>query len=95
MENDCYGGGKYCAVESTNANIKGRDIVAEDLRQLCMWDHLTESNNTQKWWDYMQHVHARCYSNINEDCSERAHQELDINWEDTQKCVSESFSTSD
>ena len=32
LESDCFGGGKYCAVESTNSNIKGRDIVMEDLR---------------------------------------------------------------
>ena len=32
LDNDCFGGGRYCAVESTNANIKGRDIVLEDIR---------------------------------------------------------------
>ena len=38
LENDCFGGGKYCAVESSNGNIKGRDIVLEDLRQICLWN---------------------------------------------------------
>jgi hypothetical protein len=33
IESDCYGGGKYCAVEPSNAAIKGREIVLEDLRQ--------------------------------------------------------------
>lgn len=32
LKNDCYGGGKYCAVEPTNDNIKGREIIDEDLR---------------------------------------------------------------
>lgn len=32
LKNDCYGGGKYCAVESSNRNIKGREIILEDLR---------------------------------------------------------------
>lgn len=32
LDDDCFGGGRYCAVESTNMNIKGRDIVLEDLR---------------------------------------------------------------
>ena len=44
LENDCYGGGKYCAVEPSNANIKGHEIVLEDLRQLCLWEHLSEKN---------------------------------------------------
>ena len=32
LDNDCYGGGKYCAVESSNENIRGRGIILEDLR---------------------------------------------------------------
>ena len=32
LNNDCYGGGKYCAIEPSNDKIKGRDIVTEDLR---------------------------------------------------------------
>ena len=32
MNNDCYGGGRYCAIEPSNDNIKGREIVLEDLR---------------------------------------------------------------
>ena len=46
LENDCFGGGKYCAVESTNAKLKGRDIVLEDLRQLCIWENLSSTNQT-------------------------------------------------
>lgn len=37
LENDCYGGGKYCAVETSNMNIKGREIILEDLRQKCLY----------------------------------------------------------
>ena len=59
-----------------------------------MWDHLSAANKTIDWWRYMKHVHAQCYSNINEDCSRRAHEQLNISWDDTQKCVAESFSTS-
>merc|ERR1712137_136528 len=29
---DCYGGGKYCAVEPSNRKINGQEIVEEDLR---------------------------------------------------------------
>lgn len=37
VEADCWGGGKYCAVESSNENMKGKDIVLEDLRQKCIY----------------------------------------------------------
>jgi len=32
LDNDCYAKGKYCAVEASNEEIKGREIVLEDLR---------------------------------------------------------------
>ncbi len=32
LDNDCYGGGKYCAVEPSNSMQKGREIIDEDLR---------------------------------------------------------------
>jgi hypothetical protein len=32
LNNDCYADGKYCAVETTNEKIKGREIIDEDLR---------------------------------------------------------------
>lgn len=32
IASDCYGGGKYCAVEPSNDAIKGKEIVLEDMR---------------------------------------------------------------
>lgn len=32
LKNDCYGGGKYCAIENSDSKIQGRDIILEDLR---------------------------------------------------------------
>lgn len=37
INKDCYGGGRYCAVEPSNENIKGQEIMLEDLRQKCLW----------------------------------------------------------
>lgn len=95
LDNDCFGGGKYCAVEASNANIKGRDIVLEDLRQICMWEHLKESNDTHLWWRYQKHLHKNCYSVISEDCSKRSHEQIEISWDKTMQCVADSFGTSD
>ena len=33
----CYGGGKYCAQESETSKLTGREIVEEDLRQICVY----------------------------------------------------------
>jgi len=91
LEKDCLGGGRYCAVESSNANIMGRDIVLEDVRQLCLWEELSTKNDTIKWWKYMKRIHSTCYSVINEQCSERAHEFVDLDWDTTQQCVKDSF----
>ena len=44
VENDCFGGGKYCALEAGNMAIKGQEIILEDLRQACLWKNLKATN---------------------------------------------------
>ena len=96
LENDCFGNGKYCAVEPSNENIRGREIILEDIRQKCIYNRAYESEKTRViWWDYMTHVHQNCYSVINEDCSRTAHTKLGIDFEQTMECVYGSFSSND
>lgn len=93
--NDCFGAGKYCALEPGNLAIKGQEIVLEDLRQLCLWKSLKATNQTDLWWNYIEKVHSTCFNVINEDCSQRAHTKLGLSWTDTNKCVRESFTGKD
>lgn len=92
IESDCYGGGKYCAVEPSNDAIKGREIVLEDLRQKCLYNKLKSTNQEEMWFSYIQRVHQTCYATINEDCSFNAHKHLKLDFDETQKCVDDSFS---
>ena len=32
ISKNCFAGGKYCAIDTTNSMIKGTDIMLEDLR---------------------------------------------------------------
>lgn len=95
LDNDCYGGGHYCAIEPTNDRIKGKEIVMEDLRQRCLFNSLQESGNTTKWFDYLERVHVTCYNTIDETCSMKAHERLGLDWVQTQNCVANSFSKDD
>lgn len=52
-------------------------------------------NATDKWWDYISRVHSHCYNVINEDCSKRAFEHLKLSWDETQKCIDDSFSSTD
>lgn len=96
LKNDCYGGGRYCAVEPSNEDIKGREIILEDLREKCLYRKTYNDLNQRKlWWDYMTYVHQNCYNVINEDCSRRGHERLGLDFQETQRCVKSSFSSSD
>ena len=83
IDTDCYGGGKYCAVEPSNESIKGREIVLEDLRQYCLYQEMERSGQESKWFDYMERVHSQCYNEINEDCSFNAHKHLGLDFDIT------------
>jgi hypothetical protein len=96
LKEDCYGAGKYCAVEPSNEQIKGREIIDEDLRQKCLYNQVySELKTRYLWWAYMKYVHYNCYSVINEDCSRSAHEKLGLSFEQTTKCVRDSFKSSD
>lgn len=38
---DCYSDGAYCAIDTSNGNLLGREIIQEDLRQMCLWNRVT------------------------------------------------------
>lgn len=37
-KDNCYGDGKYCVHDNTNAAAKGKDIINESLRILCLYE---------------------------------------------------------
>ena len=44
MHANCFGGGKYCATDSGNDLILGKEIVMEDLRQMCIYQQSYDDN---------------------------------------------------
>ena len=32
LQSDCFGGGKYCAIDSNNKGKRGQEIILEDVR---------------------------------------------------------------
>lgn len=96
LEKHCFSNGKYCALDSGNSKLSGREIVLEDLRQMCVYEKAYANERTrQMFWDYIKNIHEECNNNLNEDCSRFAHKEIQLEWDSTQKCVKDSFSTSD
>lgn len=93
--NDCYGEGKFCALNQSNINLKGQEIINEDLRQACVYNNsMSDNGNAQNFWDYMARAHASCAGYINEDCSKRVHSDLNLDFDETMGCVRKSFDKS-
>ena len=54
----CYGNGKYCSLESEDSNLSGREMLMEDLRQLCIYQFAYNQNGKRNmFWDYVKEVH--------------------------------------
>lgn len=54
---ECVSDGKYCAMNHISQNQQGKDIIYEDLREICLYNILERKGQTKLWWDYMENVH--------------------------------------
>lgn len=91
-ENECFGDGKYCAINHDNTKLSGHEIILEDIRQKCIYNNsMSENDNAVNFWDYIKRAHAFCPDYINEDCSRNTHKDLSLSWEETMACVDDSF----
>ena len=94
-QNECFGDGKYCSPNHsntlTNFFVKGKDIILEDLREVCLHSRLAEWEQEYLWWDYMRIVHSQCFDYITTECSQNAHAQINESYEVTMSCVTQSF----
>ena len=70
---ECLSNGRYCAMNHKGTYIQGKDILMEDLREVCLHTQLQEIDQEHLWWDYMKYVHRMCYEEITEQCSKMGH----------------------
>jgi len=85
----CVGGGRYCGPDPDGAGpITGRDVVLENLRQVCIF-----KSNSKKWWDYMSNFRSLCLdSNVNIiNCSYRTMEKVGVKVSEIETCYNNSF----
>ena len=62
---NCVLGGKYCSDtprgDNVEGNLKGIDVVQENLRQLCVFEVVNQTNEEYKYWDYVVDFADRCF----------------------------------
>jgi hypothetical protein len=88
----CLSDGKYCSFHFGNENHTGKEILYENLRQICLHEILQKNGNDDKWWDYVKYAHVNCRDDINEDCSKIAMSKITgATFDDLTKCVEDGF----
>ncbi|GLJ30242.1 hypothetical protein SUGI_0598250 [Cryptomeria japonica] len=61
----CINHGRYCALDFEHQfswGFAGKDVVIENLRQLCVFQVAKEDNRPWVWWDYVTDFNTRCNS---------------------------------
>ncbi|TNV78307.1 hypothetical protein FGO68_gene10975 [Halteria grandinella] len=92
LRRECLSNGRYCSISRENPEkMKGRDRLIEDLREKCLYQLLQKGGEAGKWWEYMDYVHQFCDEQVGEKCSELAHNNLSLSFNETMQCVNDSF----
>lgn len=91
---NCLSGGEFCAPDPDGElKATGKDVVLEDLRQLCVYN-----SNPAKWWDYMAGYYKQCGGNITEDskeCADRVLTQIGYIPENVDECIKRDFEGQD
>ncbi|XP_074588970.1 vacuolar-sorting receptor 6-like [Curcuma longa] len=89
----CINNGRYCAPDpeqDLGGGYDGKDVVVENLRQICVHRVANASGRPWAWWDFVTDYHARCsmkekkYSKL---CAEAVVSSLGLALEEVSKCM--------
>lgn len=88
---DCLAGGRYCNPDPDGlGESTGRDVVLEDLRELCILQLGKGSNSNQPWFEYMSYLDQNCYNNSPSGCSDSAMRLAEIDKSAVERCMESS-----
>eukprot|EP00245_Coleochaete_scutata_P007116 TRINITY_DN22212_c0_g1_i1.p1 TRINITY_DN22212_c0_g1~~TRINITY_DN22212_c0_g1_i1.p1 ORF type:complete len:617 (+),score=103.94 TRINITY_DN22212_c0_g1_i1:108-1958(+) len=92
-KSQCINNGRYCAPDPEKdftTGYDGKDVVMENLRQLCVFKHLNDSKTPWVWWDYVTDFEVRCKmseKNYNKECAEKVMVSLGVDVRSVEDCV--------
>lgn len=92
-KSQCINHGRYCAPDPEQdfgAGYQGKDVVYENLRQLCVHRVANETNRSWIWWDYVTDFHIRCsmkQKRYSKECAEDVMKSLDLPIEKIKTCM--------
>ncbi|KAL0363778.1 UNVERIFIED_CONTAM: Vacuolar-sorting receptor 6 [Sesamum calycinum] len=92
-KSQCINHGRYCAPDPEQdfgEGYQGKDVVFENLRQLCVHRVANESNRSWVWWDFVSDFHIRCSMKkrrYSKECAEEVIKSLGLPVEKINKCM--------
>ncbi|KAI9401057.1 hypothetical protein POPTR_001G075600v4 [Populus trichocarpa] len=92
-KSQCINHGRYCAPDPEHdlgVGYQGKDVVSENLRQLCVHRVANETGRSWVWWDFVTDFHIRCSmknKRYSKECAEDVLKSLDLPVEKIQKCM--------
>ncbi|XP_022984499.1 vacuolar-sorting receptor 4-like [Cucurbita maxima] len=92
-KSQCINHGRYCAPDPEQdfrSGYDGKDVVIENLRQLCVYRAANDSGKPWVWWDYVTDFQIRCpmkEKKYNQDCAHSVIKSLGLDIDAIEKCM--------
>ncbi|KAJ0077547.1 hypothetical protein Patl1_35378 [Pistacia atlantica] len=92
-KSQCINHGRYCAPDPEqdfSSGYEGKDVVLENLRQLCVYRVANESKKPWVWWDYVTDFQIRCPmkdKKYNKECADGVIKSLGLDNKKIEKCM--------
>ncbi|XWS68125.1 hypothetical protein CRYUN_Cryun04dG0063500 [Craigia yunnanensis] len=92
-KSQCINHGRYCAPDPEqdfSTGYEGKDVVIENLRQLCVFKAANETNKAWLWWDYVTDFQIRCpmkEKKYNKECADDVIRSLGLDGKNIEKCM--------
>ncbi|XP_042433403.1 vacuolar-sorting receptor 6-like [Zingiber officinale] len=89
----CINKGRYCAPDPEqdfSEGYDGKDVVIENLRQLCVHRVGNETGRPWVWWDFVTDFHVRCSmknKSYSRDCAEEVVKSLGLPLDKVNRCM--------
>lgn len=100
-KSQCINHGRYCAPDPEqdfSTGYEGKDVVVENLRQLCVFNVANEIKRPWIWWDYVTDFHIRCRmkdKNYSKTCAETVIKSLGLDTKKVDRCMGDPNADSD
>ncbi|XP_074343603.1 vacuolar-sorting receptor 3-like [Apium graveolens] len=100
-KSQCINHGRYCAPDPEqdfSSGYEGKEVVIENLRQLCVFKVANETQKPWIWWDYVTDFQIRCpmkEKKYNKECADNVIRSLGLDSEKIEKCMGDPNADSD